>query len=94
MTEAPTDGEPPERDAPANEPAEAPTEAAATEAPPEQAQPTTKEVTRELQKSADERKVTSTARSRTALRRGGGSRIEATSKRRSQLARRSPTSCI
>ena len=57
MTEAPTGGEPPERDTPANEPAEAPTEAAATEAPPEQAPPTTKEATGELQRSADEREV-------------------------------------
>jgi len=55
MTEAPPGGEPPEQDATANEAAEAPSEAAATE-PPEQA-PTTKEVTGELKKSADERKA-------------------------------------
>src|SRR5262249_58789075 len=56
-TEAST-GEPHEQStAESEQSVEAPTEAAITEPPPEQAPPTTKEVTGELRKSAEERKA-------------------------------------
>jgi hypothetical protein len=58
MTEAPTEGEPPEQSASVNEPDE-PVESASSEAEhPESTEPTapTKEVADELQKPADERK--------------------------------------